>query len=35
VLDVIFIGAAVALAALTALLIGLCDRLAHRREDRS
>jgi hypothetical protein len=33
-MDLVFIGAIVALAALTALLIGLCDRLHARKEQR-
>jgi len=33
-MDLIFIGGILALAALTALLIGLCDRLQHTRKEQ-
>ncbi len=33
-MDFVFVGAIVALAGLTALLIGLCDRLQHTRKDQ-
>ena len=33
-MDLVFIGAIVALAALTALLIGLCERLQHARKEQ-
>ena len=33
-MDLIFIGGILALAALTALLIGLCDRLQHARKEQ-
>jgi hypothetical protein len=33
-MDLVFVGAIVALAGLTALLVGLCDRLMHSRRDQ-
>jgi len=33
-MDLVFIGAIVALAGLTVLLIGLCDRLQHARKEQ-
>ena len=33
-MDFVFVGAIAALAGLTALLIGLCDRLQHARKDQ-
>jgi hypothetical protein len=33
-MDFVFVGVIVALAGLTALLIGLCDRLLHAREEQ-
>lgn len=33
-MDFVFVGAIVALAGLTALLINLCDRLLHARKDQ-
>jgi hypothetical protein len=34
-MDFIFVGAIVGLAALTALLIAMCDRLRHSHKDQS
>jgi hypothetical protein len=33
-MDLVFLGAIAALAALTALLVSLCDRLTHSRKDQ-